>query len=228
MNTQSEPKIKAILTGATGMVGEGVLLECLKSNRVEQVLVITRRHSGWGHPKLKEIIHSNFYDLSPIEDQLRGYNACYFCAGVSSVGKKESTFYHLTYDLTMHVATTLSRLNPEMTFCYVSGVGTDSTEKGKVMWARVKGKTENDLMKLSFRSVYNFRPGFLEPTKGMKHAHPFYTYVGWLIPLFRKLTPAYLCSLADVGRAMIRVSTHGYHQPIIEVADIVALAKKEA
>ena len=160
------------------MVGEGVLNECLEHNNVEQVLVINRRPCGITHPKLKEIIHADFYDLSPLEKQLVNYNACFFCLGVSSVGMKEKEFYRLTYTLTMHVAQTLPKLNPGMTFCYISGAGTDSTEKGRVMWARVKGKTENDLMKLPFRRVYNFRPVVLQPTKGSKNTLPYYKYFG--------------------------------------------------
>jgi putative NADH-flavin reductase len=162
-------KVRAIITGATGMVGEGVLHECLMHPDVEAVLLITRKPSGYQHPKLKEIIHRNFFDLSAIESTLTNYNACYFCLGVSSIGKKEDEYYHLTYDLTMHVSEALSRLNNGMTFCYVSGGGTDSTEKGKSMWARIKGKTENDLMKLPFKKAYMFRPGYIQPTKGLTH-----------------------------------------------------------
>ena len=162
-------KIKAIITGATGMVGEGVLHECLLSPDVESVLVINRRPCGVSHSKLKEIIHKDFFDLSPIKDQLKHYNACYFCAGISSVGKKEDEYTRITYDLTMNFAKTLVELYPDMTFTYISGLGTDSTEKGKIMWARVKGKTENDLMKLPFKASYMFRPGFIQPTKSLKN-----------------------------------------------------------
>ncbi len=150
-------KIKTIITGATGMVGEGVLHECLLHPDVESILVINRKPCGVTHPKLTEIIHADFFDLSVIESQVSGYNACFFCAGVSSVGMKELEYTKVTYDLTMGFAKTLSRLNTEMTFCYVSGAGTDGTEKGKMMWARVKGKTENDLIKLQFKAAYNFR-----------------------------------------------------------------------
>ncbi|HEY1201197.1 MAG TPA: NAD-dependent epimerase/dehydratase family protein, partial [Niastella sp.] len=149
-------KIKVIITGASGMVGEGVLHECLLHPDVEEVLVVGRRTAGVVHPKLKEIIHKDFFDLSPIKDQLKGYNACYFCLGVSSVGMKEKEYHHLTYDLTMHMATILADQNPGMTFCYVSGSGTDSSEHGKLMWARVKGQTENDLMRLPFKAAYMF------------------------------------------------------------------------
>src|SRR5579875_1944246 len=169
-------KIRAIITGATGMVGEGVLHECLQHPQVEAVLVINRRPVNVAHPKLKEIIHADFFDISPIEEQLAGYNACFFCLGVSSIGMKEEQYQRLTYTLTMHVAGILSRLNSGMTFCYVSGAGTDSSEKGRSMWARVKGKTENDLMKLPFKKVYAFRPGFIKAIKGLKHVHSFYKY----------------------------------------------------
>jgi uncharacterized protein YbjT (DUF2867 family) len=183
-------KIRAIVTGATGMVGEGVMHECLQDPAVESVLIINRKPSGFTHPKLKEIVHGNFFDITAIENQLTGYNACYFCLGVSSVGMKEPEYRHLTYDLTMNVAKTLSRLNPDMVFCYVSGASTDSTEQGKSMWARVKGKTENDLMKLPFRGQYNFRPGLMVPFKGQKNVKIVgeetgggsYGNTAWIIP----------------------------------------------
>src|SRR5476651_931739 len=173
-------KLKTIITGATGMVGEGVLHECLLNEDVAEVLVIGRKTCSVVHPKLKEIIHADFFDLSAIESQLSGYNACYFCLGVSSVGMKEPEYYKLTYSLTMNVAQTLSKLNPDMTFCYVSGAQTDSTEKGRQMWARVKGKTENDLAKLPFRQEFNFRPGLMKATQGQKNLIPLYKYLSWL------------------------------------------------
>ena len=219
-------KIKAILTGATGMVGEGVLHECLSHPDVEQILVINRKPCGVVHPKLKEIIHADFFNFSAIENQLQGYNACYFCLGVSSIGMKEDAFTKFTYTLTMHVATTLSRYNADMTFCYISGKGTDSSEKGKLMWARVKGKTENDLMKLPFKKVYAFRPGFMKPTKGLKNTLAAYKYMGWLFPVLRLLTPGYVCTLKEVGDAMINVVLKGYDKNVLEVKDIIALAKK--
>lgn len=225
MDKHSTSGIRVILTGATGMVGEGVLLECLKHSEVEQVLVINRRPCGITSPKLKEIIHTNFFDLSAIEDQLVGYNACFFCLGVSSLGMKETEYRRLTYDLTMNFATTLARLNADMTFCYVSGAGTDSSEKGKVMWARVKGKAENDLMKLPFGQTYNFRPGFLEPTMGMKNIK-YYKYIGWLLPVVRKLAPKYICTLEELGLAMIKAASKGYDKPVLEVPDIKILAGK--
>ena len=180
-------KIKAIITGVTGMVGEGVLHECLNHPDVESVLVINRKPCGVKHKKLKEIIHTNFFDLSSIENQLTGYNACYFCAGVSSMGKKEDEYKRITYDLTLNFAKVLLKLNPDMTFCYVSGSGTDSTEKGKLMWARVKGKTENDLLKLPFKDAYMFRPGYIQPTKGLKNTYKIYKVLSPFFPIFEKI-----------------------------------------
>lgn len=215
-------QLKVIVTGATGMVGEGVLHECLLHTDVEKVLVINRKPCGIIHPKLQEIIHADFFNLSAIEAQLTDYNACFFCLGVSSVGMKEAAYYRLTYTLTMHVAETLSRQNSGMRICYVSGAHTDSSEKGKIMWARVKGKTENDLAKLPFKAVYNFRPGIIEPTKGLKNTLGFYKYAGWLIPLIRLFTT--VVTLKQVGLAMINAAGNGYSKPILEEKDIVALS----
>jgi hypothetical protein len=217
-------KIRAIITGASGMVGEGVLHESLLHPNVEEVLVIGRRSCGVSHAKLKEIIHTDFFDLSSIKDQLKGYNACFFCLGVSSIGMKEKDYHHVTYDLTMHMATLLAELNPDMTFCYVTGSGTDSTEHGKMMWARVKGQTENDLLKLPFKNAYMFRPGFMKPTKGLQHAHKFYSYINWAYPIFRKLLPNYVITLQELGWAMINAALYGYEKPILEVKDIITLA----
>jgi hypothetical protein len=219
-------KIKAIITGSTGMVGEGVLHECLQHPSVESILVINRRPCGITHPKLKEIIHIDFFDLLPIESRLSGYNACFFCAGVSSVGMKEPEYTRITYELTMNFAQTLSKLNPDMTFCYVSGAGTDSSEKGRIMWARVKGKTENDLMKLQFKNVYAFRPAFMKPTKGLKNAPTFYKYILWLYPVLHPLFPQYFGPLSDVGLAMINCTAFSTEKKVLEAKDIAGLAKK--
>jgi len=221
------PKIKAIITGATGMVGEGVLHESLHHPAVESVLVINRKPCGVTHPKLAEIIHTDFYNLSAIESQLSGYNACFFCAGVSSVGMKEPEYTKVTYDLTMGFAKTLSRLNPDITFCYVSGAGTDSTEKGRMWWARVKGKTENDLMKLPFKAAYNFRPPFMLPTKGMKNTLPYYKYVTWLYPIARPIFPNYFITLKELGLAMVNSVLFGNERKVLEAKDIVELVKKK-
>jgi uncharacterized protein YbjT (DUF2867 family) len=219
--------IRAIITGATGMVGEGVLHECLQHPAVESVLVLNRRPCGVTHPKLKEIVHSDFFDLSAIEDQLGGYNACFFCLGVSSVGMKEAAYYKTTYTLTLHTAITLSKRNIGMTFCYISGAGTDSTEKGRSMWARVKGKTENDLQKLPFRQVFNFRPGFIKAIPGLKNTLPLYKYVGWLFPIGRALYPRGFCTLHELGRAMINVAKNGFEKKIVDGKDIIALARQQ-
>lgn len=216
--------IRVIITGATGMVGEGVLHECLNRSDVATVLTINRKSAGIQHPKLKEIIHQNFYDLSPIENQLHDYNTCFFCLGVSSVGMKADDYYKVTYTLTMNFAETLVKNNPDMVFCYISGAGTDSSEKGRSRWARVKGKTENDLMKLPFKKVYAFRPGFIKPIKGLKHAHSFYKYINWMFPLGRKLYPSGFCTLQELAAAMIHVAEKGYSKNIVEGDDIIKLA----
>jgi len=219
-------KIKVIVTGASGMVGEGVLLVCLQREDVEAVLVVGRKPCGTTHPKLKEIIHSDFFNLSAIENQLVDYDACLFCLGVSSVGMKEDEYSSLTYTLTTNFALTLVRRNPGMTFCYISGASTDSTEKGRSMWARVKGKTENDLIKMNFKRVYNFRPGVLEPTKGQKNTLRLYSYLGWLIPVIRLLAPNSICKLEELGTAMVNSVSRGYEKQVLEVTDILALAGK--
>lgn len=221
-------KLKVIITGVTGMVGEGVLFECLHHPEVERVLVITRKSCGYSHPKLTEIIHSDFLDISSLSDRLTGYNACYFCLGVTSLGKSEAEYARLTYTLTLNFATTLATLNPDMTFCYISGVGTDSTEKGRTMWARVKGKTENDLMKLPFRQVYNFRPGGIEPFLPLKSSQTYYKtykYLGWLFSLMKVIAPNLVITLKDLAAAMINASLTGYPKNILEMKDMKLLAK---
>jgi uncharacterized protein YbjT (DUF2867 family) len=217
-------KIKTIITGATGMVGEGVLLECLNHPDVEQVLVINRKPGGVSHPKLREIVHIDFFNLAPIEQQLIGFDGCFFCLGVSSVGMSKEEYRRITYELTLNVAQLLARLNPEMTFCYVSGAGTDTSEQGRVAWARVKGATENALIRL-FKRAYMFRPGFMKATPGQKNLKSYYKLLAWLYPIGRALYPAGFCTLQEVGRAMIRVVSNGYPKQILEVKDIVALAK---
>jgi uncharacterized protein YbjT (DUF2867 family) len=217
-------KIKTIITGATGMVGEGVLHECLQHNDVEEVLVIGRRSCGITNEKLKEILIPDFFGLSPIEDQLTGYDACFFCLGVSSVGLKEADYTRLTYELTMNFATTLAGGNPRMVFCYISGAGTN--ERGRMMWARIKGKTESELTKLGFQRVYNFRPGIIAPTKGLKNTLRFYKYLGWLIPVIKLISPGSVSSLKELGMAMINAASKGYEKQTLEVKDIIALSKR--
>ncbi len=217
-------KIKAIITGAKGMVGEGVLLECLNHPDVEQVLVINRRPGGVSHAKLNEIIHSDFFNLAPIERDLAGFHACFFCLGVSSVGIGKEEYRHLTYDLTLSLAQLLAKRNPGLTFCYVTGLGTDSSEQGRSAWARVKGATENALMRL-FQHAYMFRPGFVKATPGQKNVKSYYKFFAWLYPIGRMLYPAGFCTLQEVGLAMINAVTKGYPKQILEVKDIVKLAK---
>ena len=216
--------IKAIITGATGMVGEGVLLECLAHPDVEQVLVINRKPGGVSHPKLREVIHVDFFDLAPIESQLAGYNACFFCLGVSSVGMDPDAYKRVTYDLTLNVGQTLAKLNTGMTFCYLTGAGTDSSEQGRIAWARVKGATENALMRL-FQNAYMFRPGMMKASPGQKNLKIGYKLLAWIYPIGRALAPAYFCTLQEVGRAMINAASKGYPRHILDVRDIVELAK---
>jgi uncharacterized protein YbjT (DUF2867 family) len=217
--------MNVIITGATGMVGEGVLHECLQSPDITSVLSINRKPLGLTHPKLKEIIHGDFFELSAIESQLRGYDACYFCMGVSAIGMNEEDYYRMTYTLTLYIAQVLSNANPEMVFCYVSGSGTDSSEKGRVMWARVKGKTENDLMNLPFKKVYAFRPGYMQPTKDLKNVKKYYHYMSWMYPFFKAVFPSFVSTLKEVGQAMIAVTKNGYPKKVLEVKDIIKLAK---
>lgn len=213
--------LKIIITGATGFVGEGVLLECLSNPKVEKVLMLNRRHYALQHTKLTELIVADFMQLDTVRDQLKSYDTCFYCAGISSVGMDEKNYTYITYDLTMNLATLLSRLNPGMVFNFISGSHTDDSEKGKVMWARVKGKTENALMKLPFKDVYNFRPGLMKPTPGQKNAKfAFKLFYPLLALLFSKMA----CRLSDVGRAMINTSLKGYAKHVLEVKDIVECA----
>jgi len=217
--------MKVIVTGVTGMVGEGVMHICLGDDRISEVLVLTRKSVGITHPKLKEVVHPDFYNLAPVEDKLKGYDACFFCLGVSSVGMKEPDYFKVTHTLTLHVATTLVKYNTGMTFIYVSGAGTDSTEKGRSMWARVKGKTENDLMKLPFKNVFAFRPGFIKPIPGLKHTHSFYKYILWMFPIGRALYTKGFCTMQELALAMIRCAEKGYEKKVVEGGDIIVLGK---
>jgi uncharacterized protein YbjT (DUF2867 family) len=216
--------LKVILTGATGMVGEGVLLECLANPAVDEVLSVSRRPCGHRHPKLHELLVPDFFSLDAVKDELAGYDACFFCAGVSSLGMNEADYAHFTFDLTLHFARTLAPLNPGMTFIYVSGAATDSTEKGRTMWARVKGRTENALLQAGFAHVYNFRPGFMRPTPGQRHVLAAFKFLGWLYPLLHAIAPNHVSTLRQVALAMIRAAQHGYPTPILEIKDINALA----
>ena len=216
--------MKVILFGATGMVGQGVLRECLLDAGVESVLSIGRSPTGQAHPKLREIGHDNFTDFSAIESQLTGYDACFFCLGVSSVGMDAERYRHLTYDITMAAATTLVRLNPNMVFTYVTGRGTDSTEHGSLMWARVKGKTENDLLKLPFKAAYMFRPAGIQPLHGVRSktswVQAIYVVAAPLLSYLARTSPKYMTTSEQLGRAMIKVARDGYPKPVLESEDI--------
>lgn len=219
-------KLKVIITGTTGMVGKGVLLECLDHPDVSEVLVINRNSIDLKHPKLKEILHEDFFDLTPIKGQLQGYNACFFCLGVSAIGMSEEEYHHVTYDLTINFAEAV--INPEMTFTYVSGEGTDSTEKGRMMWARVKGKTENKLLSMPFKAAYMFRPGAILPMRGVKSKtswyNALYVVLRPLFPLIKKLHS--VTDSVKVGKAMIEVALHGSTKKHIDNKDINQLAEK--
>jgi len=218
-------KLNVILFGATGMVGEGVLHETLKDPSVGSVLVIGRRSCGIANAKLTEIIHTDFYDYGAIESDLGGYDACFFCLGVTSIGKSEAEYTRLTYDLTMAAGRTLSRLNPGMVFCYVSGAGTDSSEHGRSMWARVKGKTENDLMRLPFRKTYAFRPGYIKPIPGLKNSFAFARALAPLYPFLKSVLPNHVCTLEDLGMAMVQVAVAEYPGNILECKDIASMGR---
>jgi len=216
--------MKVILFGATGMVGQGVLRECLLDPGVETVLAIGRSPTGQRHAKLREILHDNFFDFSSIESHLAGYDACFFCLGVSSIGMSEERYRRLTYDITLAAASTLAKLNPGMVFTYVSGRGTDSTGQGKLMWARVKGKTENDLLRLSFKAAYMFRPAGIQPLHGIRSktgwVQAIYLGAAPILSLLNRVAPQYMTTTEQIGRAMIKVARDGYRKPVLESEDI--------
>ena len=220
--------MKVILFGASGMVGQGVLRECLADNDVEKVLLIGRSATGQQHPKIHEIVHADIGDLSPVEPELSGFDACFFCLGVSSVGMTENDYKRITYEMTIGAAGTLAKLNPSMTFIYVSGMGTDSSETGRTSWARVKGATENALLRMPFRAAYMFRPGFIQPMHGeqpkaaiMKLA---LRVLGPVIPLVLRFAPQHATTTERMGRAMLFVVKHGAPKKVLESADINALS----
>ncbi|HEY2797781.1 MAG TPA: epimerase [Thermoanaerobaculia bacterium] len=217
--------MRVLLFGATGMVGQGVLRECLLDSDVREVLAVGRSALGRSDPRLRELIVPNVADLSSVEHQVSGFDACFFCLGVSSVGMSEADYRRLTYDLTLRVATTLARLNPAMTFVYVSGAGTDSSERGRSMWARVKGETENALLRLPFKAVM-FRPGFIAPLHGIRSKtrlyRVLYAIARPLTPLLRAVFPDHVTTSEQVGRAMLRVAKEAAPKRILEMEDINA------
>jgi uncharacterized protein YbjT (DUF2867 family) len=219
--------MKVILFGATGMVGQGALRECLLDAEVAEVLVVGRSPLGRKHAKIREVVQKDLYDLSPIARQLAGYDACFFCLGVSSAGMREADYTRVTHDLTLAVAHVLAEQNPGMVFLYVSGAGTDSTERGRSMWARVKGRTENDLLREPFRAAYMLRPGYIQPMHGVKSRTPLYgalyAIFGWLYPVVKAVAAKYVMSTEDLGRAMIKISKAGAPKRVLEIADIKAL-----
>jgi uncharacterized protein YbjT (DUF2867 family) len=216
--------MKVIMFGATGMVGQGVVRECLLHPRVETVLSIGRSATGQQHEKLRELMPRDFFDFSAMESELAGFDACFFCLGVSSVGMTEVRYRRITYDLTIAAAGTLVKLNPGMTFVYVSGAGTDSTERGRILWARVKGKTENALLRLPFKAAYMFRPGVIVPLAGVRSKTKIYRMgyalagplLRWMYPRF----PKYVTTTGQVGHAMIRVAQEGFPKSVLESSDI--------
>ena len=216
-------KIKVIITGATGMVGEGVLFECLQNQNVSEVLMINRRHYELNDPKLKELLVPDFFQLNKFADSIKGYDGCFFCAGISSVGMNEQKFTHITYETTLSFARSVLSLNPNTVFTYVSGRHTDSSEKGRIMWARVKGKTENELMKLGFRGQYNFRPGVMLPFEGQKNWKKAYKWIAKFIQMF---APKSILTMQEVGKAMINAVIAGYPKNVLEIADIRQLANQ--
>ena len=222
--------MKVIITGATGMVGKGVLLECLDNDAVTAVLVVNRRTVDMQHPKLTEIIHKDFFDLSPISEQLAGYDACFFCLGISSFRQSEEVYTKITYDLTMNFAGALLKSTPGMVFIYVSGTGTDSTESGSTMWARVKGKTENDIIKMGFKDAYAFRPAYIKPESNTPSSTPIYQVLlsifGVLHPVIKFLFPKYTTTTAQIAKAMIEVVQHGFERKQVESIDIVKLSER--
>jgi len=222
--------VKVILLGATGMVGQGVLRECLLDPEVEGVLAIGRNATARQHEKLHEIVHNDLSDLSAIEGRLSGYDACFFCLGVSAVGMNEEAYRRVTYDLTISVARTLARLNPTMTFIYVSGANTDSTERGRMMWARVKGKTENALLQMPFKAAYMFRPGYIQPLHGIrtktKWYEAFYAMMGPLYPVWKLLFPKYVTTTECIGRAMLNVAKRGALKSVLENQDINSICRE--
>lgn len=220
--------MKVILFGATGMIGQGALRECLLDPAVERVLAVGRRATGQQHDKLREIVHQDLFDLGPLAAELAGYDACFFCLGASSAGMSEADYRRLTFDLTLAVARKLAEISPAMTFLYVSGAGTDSTARGRSMWARVKGETENALLALPFKAAYMLRPGFIQPLHGIVSGtglyRAIYAVMSPVYPLLKRAFPAQLMTTESLGKAMIALARRGADKPVLEARDLNALA----
>jgi uncharacterized protein YbjT (DUF2867 family) len=219
--------MNVVLFGATGMIGQSVLRECLLDPDVKQILSIVRAPTGQHNAKLRELVHTDFADYSTVEANLTGFDACFFCLGVASAGMTEAQYTRITHDFTLAAATTLAQLNPSMTFLYVSGSGTDGTERSRSMWARVKGRTENDILKLPFKAAYMFRPGFIQPLNGIvsktRLYRVFYAVLMPILPLLRSLFPRQILTTEQLGQAMLLVAKRGYPQPVLESVDITSL-----
>lgn len=232
ITSQYKSRMKVLIFGATGMVGQGVLRECLRAADVELVQTVGRAPTGIKHPKLREVVHADMFDYQKIEAELSDFDACFFSIGITSGGMAEPKYTRLTYDMTLALAEPLARLNPRMVFIYVSGVGADSTETSKTMWERVRGRTENALLKLPFRGVYIFRPGMIQPLDGIRSKTTsyriFYSLTKPLLPLLHKAFPKLVLTTRQVGRAMLTVVRHGAQRRVLETADIAALAGAES
>jgi len=201
------------------MIGEGILIECLNDPRISEILSVSRKPSGKSHPKLSEYIVPEFLDLPKNDSKLQGYDACFFCAGVSSVGMEKPLYEKLTYDTTMAFAKAIGR-QPQLSFVYVSGSGTDRTEKGRLHWARIKGKVENDLSKMDIKRAFGFRIGIMIPAEGQQYVLKYYNYLGWMSPFFKLVFPNMISTMRQVANAMIRVCSEGYNSDVIYVKDI--------
>jgi len=218
--------MKVIIFGATGMIGAGALIECFAEPRVERVLAVVRKPTGIRHAKLEEVVHADFFDYTALQPRWPEFDACLFCLGVTSVGMDEASYRRITFDLTMAAARSMAAVNPALVFCYVSGAGTDSSARGRTMWARVKGETENALLALPFRSAYMFRPGYIQPMKGVRSSTRWYQMVydvaGPLYPILRRVAPGAVTNTATLGRALLRVAAEGYPTRVLEGRDINA------
>lgn len=218
--------MKIIITGATGLVGEGVLLTCLAHPNISEVLIVNRKHFDFEHPKLRELIVRDFFSLEDHKNDLTGYNACFYCAGVSSAGMDEKKYSYITLDTTLAFAETVLALNPDIFFGFISGSHTDSSEKGKAMWARVKGKTENTLDKLGFKKLHHFRPGFMKPVAGQKNIKGYYKIIDKIYPFLKFIFPKQGNTIEALGLAMINTAMKGYEKHILEVPDINKIGKE--